>query len=66
MAVACLIVLVVFNIVFVKMFIGSKVLSDGRHIKHPGQQGPTLCDRDEVHARVPRAAECLSSAAIVL
>jgi hypothetical protein len=41
-AVVCLILLVVFNIVFVKMFVGSRVLSDGRNIKHPGEQSASL------------------------
>jgi hypothetical protein len=37
-------VLVVFNIVFVKMFIGGRVLSDGRNIKHPGKQSHAVID----------------------
>jgi hypothetical protein len=35
-AVACLIALVAFNILVVKISIGSRLLSDGTYIKHPG------------------------------
>jgi hypothetical protein len=35
-AVACLVALVGFNILVVKIFIGSRLLSNGTYIKHPG------------------------------
>lgn len=38
-----IVVMVLFNMLLIKRFIGSRLLSDGTHIKHRGMPGAELC-----------------------